>query len=174
MMQHTYTFPIKTILGLFVARISALGIQHLYFPDFSAQEALIPRRIPQNILTLYECLSRELQLYTGGSKVSFTVPLDLTGATEFRLRVWSAIQKISYGKTHSYGELAAELHCDSAQAIGQACGANPVPILIPCHRVIAAGGALGGFSSDQKWKIQLLELEGISVVKTETDYTIQV
>ena len=74
-------------------------------------------------------------------------PLDLAGGTKFRLRVWPELLRIPRGETRSYGELADELgKRRAARAVGGACGANPIPVLIPCHRVLAANGGLGGFS----------------------------
>lgn len=87
-------------------------------------------------------VSEQLLRYFDDPRAPFTVPLDLRGTTH-QHRVWQAMSHIPCGQTRSYGELAAELH-SGAQAVGQACGANPVPIVVPCHRVIAKAG-LGGF-----------------------------
>ncbi|NDF00956.1 MAG: methylated-DNA--[protein]-cysteine S-methyltransferase, partial [Verrucomicrobia bacterium] len=89
-------------------------------------------------------------------------PLDLTGGTKFRLRVWDALQRIPRGETRSYGEIAEDLgKRRAARAVGGGCGANPIPVLIPCHRVLAANGRLGGFSGGQEWKRRLLAVEGV-------------
>ncbi|MBR4565242.1 MAG: methylated-DNA--[Paludibacteraceae bacterium] len=77
----------------------------------------------------------------------------------FQQRVWQALLTIPYGETVSYGELARMVGCKSAQAVGQAVGANPIALLIPCHRVIAAHGQLGGYAYGQEIKKQLLEWE---------------
>ena len=79
--------------------------------------------------------------------------------TLFQQRVWLALLTIPYGETVSYGEIAQMVGCKSAQAVGQAVGANPVALLIPCHRVIAANGQLGGYAYGQELKRQLLEWE---------------
>lgn len=79
--------------------------------------------------------------------------------TMFQQRVWQALVTIPYGKTVSYGELARMVGCKSAQAVGQAVGANPIALLIPCHRVIAAHGKLGGYAYGQEIKKQLLNIE---------------
>ena len=103
--------------------------------------------------------ARQLTEYFAGNLREFSLPLAPSG-TPFRLRVWAAMQAIPYGQTRSYGELARAL--DSApRAIGGACGANPIPLVIPCHRVVGAGGALGGFSGGAgcDTKRQLLALE---------------
>ena len=79
--------------------------------------------------------------------------------TAFQQRVWQALLTIPYGKTVSYGELARMVGCKSAQAVGQAVGANPIALLIPCHRVVGANGTLGGYAYGLNRKKQLLELE---------------
>jgi methylated-DNA-[protein]-cysteine S-methyltransferase len=91
---------------------------------------------------------------------SFELPL-MPAGTAFNQRVWRAMQAIPRGRTRTYGDIARELNGD-ARAVGAACGANPIPILIPCHRVTAAAGALGGYSGKGggTTKKFLLELEG--------------
>ena len=104
--------------------------------------------------------ARQLTEYFDGARRAFDLPLTPHG-TPFRLKVWAAMQAIPYGQTRSYGDLARDL--DSApRAIGGACGANPIPLVIPCHRVVGAGGTLGGFSGGAgcDTKRQLLALEG--------------
>ena len=104
--------------------------------------------------------TRQLTEYFAGERRELALPLAPCG-TPFRLRVWAAMQAIPYGQTRSYGDLARAL--DSApRAIGGACGANPIPLVIPCHRVTGAGGTLGGFSGGAgcDTKRQLLALEG--------------
>jgi len=85
----------------------------------------------------------QLQAYLEEPTFAFDLPLALSG-THHRLAVWEAMQRIPAGRTRTYGELAEELR-SSARAVGGACGANPVPVVVPCHRVIAAGRAIGGF-----------------------------
>lgn len=79
--------------------------------------------------------------------------------TAFQKRVWTALLTIPYGKTVSYGELARMVGCKSAQAVGQAVGANPIALIIPCHRIIAAHGQLGGYEYGIEIKKQLLHIE---------------
>lgn len=89
----------------------------------------------------------------------FDVPLELEG-TPFQRAVWSALQRIPYGETRSYREIAAEIgRPPAARAVGQANRANPVALIVPCHRVIAAGGSLGGYASGLELKRFLLDLE---------------
>ena len=97
--------------------------------------------------------------YLRGELRRFTAPVDLRG-TEFQCDVWNAIAKIPYGQTISYGELAATIKRPKAtRAVGQATGANPVPIIIPCHRVIGITGSLVGFGGGLPLKERLLGLE---------------
>ena len=85
----------------------------------------------------------QINAYLEDPSFEFDLPLAIAG-TRHRLAVWEAMQRIPAGTTRTYGELARELG-SSARAVGGACGANPLPVVVPCHRVIAAGGALGGF-----------------------------
>ncbi len=108
-------------------------------------------------------LVRELTEYFAGRRQTFTTKLALDG-TAFQLRVWQALQQIPYGLTCSYQELAKQVGSPKGcRAVGGANGANPVSILIPCHRVIAASGQLGGYGGGLEMKQYLLELEGITL-----------
>lgn len=99
----------------------------------------------------------EIKRYFAGRATNFAeVTLDLRG-TPFQLQVWRELQKIPWGETISYRELARRLGKPrAARPVGQACGANPIPLIVPCHRVIAAGGGLGGYSSGLERKRWLL------------------
>ncbi|MBQ9851352.1 MAG: methylated-DNA--[Ruminiclostridium sp.] len=113
-------------------------------------------------LPLFEMARRQLEEYFAGVRQNFDLPLD-PGGTDFQRRVWRALLDIPYGKAISYKELARRVDRPKGfQAVGQANGKNPLPILIPCHRVIAADGSLGGYSAGLDRKGFLLELEGIS------------
>jgi len=91
-------------------------------------------------------------------------PLDLSSGTDFQQRVWQALRKISFGRSLSYGQVAEAIGKPKAvRAVGGACGANPIPVLVPCHRVLAANSRLGGFSSGLNWKRVLLAREGIKL-----------
>lgn len=95
-----------------------------------------------------------------GSASTLDFPLDLAGGTEFQRRVWEAARTIPYGTVVSYGELADMAGYEGAsRAVGNAMGANPVPIIVPCHRVVHSDRSIGGFSSGLHWKRYLLELE---------------
>jgi methylated-DNA-[protein]-cysteine S-methyltransferase len=102
----------------------------------------------------------QLQDYFDGQRTVFDLPLAPQG-TAFRRQVWDALCRIPPGETRSYIDIAREIGCRSPRAIGQANGSNPIPILIPCHRVVAADGSLGGYSGGEgpATKRYLLALE---------------
>jgi len=102
--------------------------------------------------------------YFEGRPVSFDLPLEPEDVTEFGARVLSACAAIPWGETRGYGELAAAAGSPgAARAVGQALGRNPIPLLVPCHRVIGADGSLTGFGSGVEVKRRLLDLERIAV-----------
>jgi len=104
--------------------------------------ALAPRR---NTIAFLACV--QLQAYLENPDFEFDLPIKLAG-TRHRLAVWEAMQRIPAGATRTYGDLAKELK-SSARAVGGACGANPIPVVVPCHRIIGAGGAIGGFMGER-------------------------
>ncbi|WP_119167374.1 methylated-DNA--[protein]-cysteine S-methyltransferase [Algihabitans albus] len=112
---------------------------------------------------LLRSVTQHLAAYFEGDLKMFELPLAPDG-TAFQKRVYRAMQAIPFGKTRSYGELATDL-ASAARAVGGACGSNPIPIVIPCHRVVAASGRLGGFSGGRggPTKTWLLRHEGVSV-----------
>ena len=122
---------------------------------------------PAPELGLFADTAHWLDLYFGGSVPNLTPPLSPEG-TPFRRKVWDILLRIPYGKTMTYGEIAAEiaraegLPRMSAQAVGGAVGHNPIAIIIPCHRVIGADGSLTGYASGLDKKRYLLTLEGIN------------
>jgi O-6-methylguanine DNA methyltransferase len=103
----------------------------------------------------------ELRRYFAGERVQFSCALDLHG-TPFQLAVWRELCRIPYGETRSYGEIACAIgKPNAARAVGAANGANPVAIIVPCHRVIGSNGALTGYGGGLPTKFWLLSLEGI-------------
>jgi methylated-DNA-[protein]-cysteine S-methyltransferase len=103
--------------------------------------------------------ARELREYFAGERREFTVPLALAG-TEFQKKVWRALASIPFGETRSYGELAKQIGSPLAsRAVGAANGRNPIPIILPCHRVIGSTGSLTGFGGGLPMKQQLLAHE---------------
>jgi O-6-methylguanine DNA methyltransferase len=104
---------------------------------------------------------QELQQYFAGEKISFSCPLDLRG-TPFQVSVWQALKAIPYGETRSYAEIAQAVGRPSAvRAVGAANGANPIAVIVPCHRVIGSNGTLTGYGGGLPTKSWLLSLEGI-------------
>jgi O-6-methylguanine DNA methyltransferase len=115
--------------------------------------------IREDPLPLAEAMAY-LQRYFSGVSGRYRHPLDLRGTT-FQLKVWSALQQIPFGQVAAYGEIASRLKKPgAARAVGQACRANPVVLFVPCHRVVASRGGLGGFSSGLDLKKSLLRHEG--------------
>jgi O-6-methylguanine DNA methyltransferase len=102
----------------------------------------------------------QLQEYLAGERREFTLPLDLRG-TEFQLRCWHALLEIGYGEIRTYAQLARAVGSPNGfRAVGAANGANPVAIIVPCHRVIASDGTLGGYGGGLEVKEKLLRMEG--------------
>ena len=127
---------------------------------WSDSEAGEPRAQPGETPLLARA-AEQLGQYFAGRRRDFDLPLNPAG-TPFQRRVWTEMARIPFGATKSYGALARKTG-SVARAVGGACGANPIPIVIPCHRVVAEGRALGGFSggAGTETKIALLELEGV-------------
>ncbi|GAB1482696.1 hypothetical protein MASR2M78_15120 [Treponema sp.] len=118
--------------------------------------SLLPSSSP-----LFDVLKKQLDEYFAGTRINFELPLAYPGS-DFQRRVWEGLLKIPYGETRSYAELAIELGLESgaSRAVGHANGLNRLAILIPCHRVIAADGSLGGYGGGLWRKLRLLEREG--------------
>lgn len=105
--------------------------------------------------------TRDLEAYFSGSRPAFDAPLSMKG-TAFQLEVWQALRRIPYGTTISYGGLASRIGNPKAvRAVGLANGRNPIPIIVPCHRVIGADGTLTGYGGGLDRKRALLRLEGL-------------
>lgn len=113
---------------------------------------------------LAEAALKQIREYLQGLRTSFELPLDLQSASPFRGFVLRKLLRIPFGETVSYGELANRVGCDSARAVGQAVGWNPLPILVPCHRVVTHEDRLGGYSGGLDRKVALLRLEGIEAM----------
>jgi len=120
-------------------------------------------------LPLMQEAVRQLTEYAAGERLWFDLPL-MPAGTPFQQRVWEELQQIPRGQFCTYGQLAARLgKPGGARAVGRAVGANPIPVFIPCHRVLAAGGQPGGFRLGGELKLRLLELEGISIPDRKTE-----
>ena len=121
-------------LGISASDTHVTGIRFLS-PD-------VPAKAPKkNTIAFLACV--QIQSYLDDATFEFDLPLKLA-STRHSLEVWEAMQRIPAGATRSYGELAKELG-SSARAVGGACGANPIPVVVPCHRIIGAGRSIGGF-----------------------------
>jgi len=106
----------------------------------------------------------QLGEYFRGERTGFDLPLDLPPVSDFQRDVYRELARVPHGRVVTYGTLAASIgRPDLARAVGQAMGANPVPIVIPCHRVVAAGGRLHGFGGGLPAKVALLRLERVEV-----------
>jgi O-6-methylguanine DNA methyltransferase len=103
---------------------------------------------------------RQLEEYFAGRRLVFKLPLDLDQGTPFQRRVWKSMLQIPYGETATYRQIAEDVGRPAAvRAVGAAAGTNPIPIVVPCHRVVAAGGKLGGYGGGLPMKTRLLDLE---------------
>jgi O-6-methylguanine DNA methyltransferase len=130
------------------AVLSELGLSSAELP-----EGLISPRLRE--------AQAQLTGYLAGTRRSFDLPLDLSRGTNFQQKVWQTLQGISYGRLRSYQWVALRVGGRQyARAVGNAVGANPMPIVIPCHRIVAQDSSLGGFSGGLPTKRKLLTLEG--------------
>lgn len=143
------------------------GLVRVGLPNQNAEELLadLAARVSPRVLEAPAELDqarRELDLYFEGKLDRFDLPLDWRLSEGFRLRVLKAIARIPYGETRSYTEMATKAGNERAvRAAGTACGRNPIPLVVPCHRVLRSGGALGGYGGGLPMKEALLELEGV-------------
>lgn len=190
MKNNFFELPIPTRDGQFTARYSEKGLAGMDFPFRSAAvpvrdsrsggkmppapagvdaratsartRAVKTNRVPAQIRDWHRTAEAALKNILAGRAAKVLPPLDLTGGTEFQQAVWRELRKISFGKTRSYGEIARAIgKAGAVRAVGSACGANPVPVLVPCHRVLAAHGKIGGFGGGLDWKRRLLAGEGV-------------
>ena len=157
---------IETTDGIFAAHFSKLGLVSLEFPN--------PRRKPMpsqltaanstpHLRSLHEQTTAALLQALAGQPPEKLPPIDLSAGSAFQRRVWEVLRTIPRGKTLTYTEVAIAIGRPKAvRAVGGACGANPVPVLVPCHRVLAAHGGLGGFSGGLDLKRTLLAREGVT------------
>ena len=147
-------------IGDLVITASASGLTGVWFPGKGPVAAARPDDERGPASTLLARASEQLAEYFAGTRTTFDLLLD-AGGTAFERRVWDALRTIPYGTTLSYSELARRLGDPRAtRAVGAANGKNPIPIIVPCHRVIGANGALTGFGGGLDRKRWLLEHEG--------------
>jgi methylated-DNA-[protein]-cysteine S-methyltransferase len=143
------------------------GLVRVGLPSQDSDELLVDlaERVSPRVLEApgeLDEVRRELDLYFEGKLDSFDLPLDWRLSGGFRQRVLRAINRIPYGQTRSYTEMARKAGNERAvRAAGTACGSNPIPLVVPCHRVLRTGGALGGYGGGLPMKEALLQLEGV-------------
>lgn len=146
-------------VGTLTLVAGAGGLAAILWPDDDpARVRLAPRRQARDHPVLAET-ARQLSAYFEGRRTQFDLPLDPAG-TAFQRVVWAALRAIPYGETRSYGALAAAIgRPGAARAVGAANARNPISIVVPCHRVIGAAGALTGFAGGLTTKAALLAME---------------
>ena len=149
---------LDTPLGNLTLEASERGLSSIRFPN--RPQPVAGKIARSSVLKLAK---RELTAYFARQLRAFSVPLDWHG-TAFQESVWQALTGIPYGETVSYADIAQAIgRPRSARPTGGAVGRNPLPIIVPCHRVVGANGSLTGFSGGMKWKIRLLRIEGIEL-----------
>jgi O-6-methylguanine DNA methyltransferase len=158
------SLPVKTDEGEFVAHYSEKGLAELDWPTAKRTSSRSTKReiVSAKIRGWHRATETALGKILTGKSAGKLPPLDWAGKTEFQKSVWRALLQISSGKTKSYGEIAKAIGNPKAvRAVGGACGANPIPVIVPCHRVLAANKKLGGFSGGLERKRSLLARESI-------------
>jgi O-6-methylguanine DNA methyltransferase len=165
MKNRLIQLSVSTRDGQFVARYSEEGLVELNFPVGRASSRAVKQNdVPAPIRRWHRATAVALESVLAGRSPGKFPPLDLSNGTTFQRKVWNALRKIPPGKTKSYGEIARAIGKPKAvRAVGGACGANPIPVLVPCHRVLAVNKKLGGFSGGLNRKRELLAREGVSL-----------
>lgn len=154
-MRVTYWHETESPVGRLLLAADERALTRLHFQG--GAHPLTPPREWRREAARFTAVASELAEYFAGVRRVFSVPLAMEG-TEFQRSVWQALRSIPYGETISYGELARRVG-SAPRAVGLANGANPLPIIVPCHRVIGADGSLTGFGGGLTVKRALLELE---------------
>ena len=163
-MDKIFELSILTPDGIFLASYSERGLCGLNFPARGNR----PKHkhdlaeLPEPIRVWHNLTNNVLADALAGRAPKALPPLDLSTGTKFQQSVWQAMRTIGLGQTLSYGQIADAIGKPKAvRAVGGACGANPIPLFVPCHRVLAANRRIGGFSGGLDWKRKLLACEGI-------------
>jgi methylated-DNA-[protein]-cysteine S-methyltransferase len=164
-MTETLYAAISTPLGWISAIASDRGLLATTLPQRSESHALMALgRATEGTRrddSAFEELAGRLRSYFEGKPVAFPDAIDISSGTSFQRQVWETARLIAYGETRTYLWIARQMEKPrAARAVGQALGANPLPIVVPCHRVTASDGGLGGFSGGLGVKRMLLRLEG--------------
>ena len=153
-----YTCHYDSPLGGITLSSDGEALTGLWFDGQKYFAAGLDAEHSEKALPIFDETARWLDLYFAGKAPDFTPKLSPRG-TRFQHAVWDELLTIPYGQTVTYGEIAQKLGCRSAQAVGGAVGHNPISLLIPCHRVVGAGGSLTGYAGGVDKKRSLLELE---------------
>lgn len=153
--------PIPTCWGTFRAFYTRHGLVRLQFPNDAAESLRPLQRVPEPIRWWHAGTAGAVrQVLQGRTPGPDLPPLDWNEATPFQRSVWTLLCHIPPGEVWTYGELARKMGSPrAARAVGQACRTNPIPLLVPCHRVVGSRGQLGGFSPGLEWKRRLLAIE---------------
>ncbi len=123
---------------------------------------------------ILDALANQIDDYFDGSRPDFELPLDVDTGSDFQRRIWQTISNIPHGEVQSYAEVAIRAGYPNAfRAVGTACGANPVALVVPCHRVVASGGKLGGYGGGLEMKVWLLRHEGFVCSAVRYDATVK-
>jgi methylated-DNA-[protein]-cysteine S-methyltransferase len=153
----TTTLPLDTPIGGLVLECDGDTLIGVWLPN----EQRHARRDADDIPPVLKDAAAQLEEYFAGERAEFDLPMELDG-TPFQREVWSELSRIPYGQTIIYGELARRVgRPNGPRAVGQANGRNPVPIIVPCHRVLASNG-IGGYGGGLKVKRALLAIEGVT------------
>jgi methylated-DNA-[protein]-cysteine S-methyltransferase len=152
--------------GMLLVAATPQGLVRVNLPAYDPDETLeqLAREVSPRVLEAparLDAARRQLELYFEGRLTDFELPLDWRLSSDFRRRALRAVARIPYGETRTYTQIARTAGNERAvRAAGTACGANPIPIVVPCHRVLRSGGALGGYGGGLPMKEGLLRLEG--------------
>ncbi len=160
MTPQTYTMPVESPVGRLVLESDGVALLGIWLPrlpqptgDFEAGGHDAPPVVKD--------AANQLEEYFAGERTAFDIPMEPAGTT-FQKQVWTELSKIPYGETITYGELARRVgRPKGPRAVGQANGKNPLPIIVPCHRVLASNG-LGGYAGGLAMKRALLAVEGVT------------
>ena len=154
-----FTSKINTPIGTLQITCTESYVTEITFPGVNIKTEEGKPVAPKSFPSVMTMAAEQLQEYLVGKRTLFDLPISPHG-TDFQLRVWHTIQNIPYGTTLTYGEVAKKLGgIGKARAVGGAAHANPLPLIIPCHRVIGAQGSLTGFGGGLKLKERLLNME---------------
>jgi methylated-DNA-[protein]-cysteine S-methyltransferase len=168
-----YAFTDSPFGPLLVA-VTPRGLVRLAYPSEEMDLVLdeLGRTVSPRVLEApgdTDVVRRELDEYFAGNRTGFDVPVDFVSVEGFRRRVLEAAERIPFGQIRSYTQVASEAGSPrAARAAGNALGSNPIPIVVPCHRVVHAGGGLGGYTGGLDRKVTLLTLEGVLTPERRT------